>query len=149
PIRVQVVHQRHHARDVRRGHRRAADGSVVGGNAILPHGRRHEGRHRAEDVDAGGADVHSRGAVVGEAGQGVVMVGGGDRNDIVQVVAGRVGRSKIIVGTVVARGGDENVAVVAGKGDGVVQSLVESAAAPAVVGDGCAHLDRVLDGADR
>src|SRR5207249_4602230 len=84
------------------GHRRAADGAVVGRDAVLLHRRRQVGRHRTQDVDAGGGQVHAAGAVVGEVGQRVIMVGGGHGDDVVQVVAGRVGGREIVVVAVVA-----------------------------------------------
>src|SRR5262249_36818505 len=86
-----------HAGDVRGGHRGAADRAVHRGKAVLLHRRRQGRGQRVQDVHAWGAEVHRGGAVIGEVGQLVVAVGGGDGDDVLQVVAGRVGGGEVVV----------------------------------------------------
>src|SRR5262249_18820889 len=68
-----------HAGDVGGGHRGAAEVDVLAGLV------------GAGDGHPGGGDVHGAGAVVGEAGQLVLAVGGGHRDDVGHAVAGGVG----------------------------------------------------------
>src|SRR5262245_62896088 len=128
---MQSADQGHDARDVGGGHRGAAEGGV----GVV--------RRRAEDVHAGGAEIDARAAVVGERGKAVVVVGGGHRDEVGQVVAGGVEGGGVVVRAVVAGGADEDVPGVPGRVDGVVERLIEAAATPAVVGDGRPFGDRV------
>src|SRR5439155_24055810 len=115
-------------------HRRAAVGRVAAG-------------HGADDADARGAQVDAAPAVVGPRGLGVGRIGGGDRDDVGQVVARRVTaeRGAVVVVPVVAGGGDDQVAVVAGVDAGAVD-VGGIAAAPTVVRHQGTVVDGVADG---
>ena len=121
-------------------------------------GRRHGGaaqaavavvRHGAVDADPGRAEVDRGGAPLGEIGEVVVVVRRGHRDDVVEIVGGRIGGAGVVVVGAVPGRRDEEGAGVPGGRDGVVEGLVVAPAAPAVVGDLRAHGGRILDGADR
>ena len=92
------------------------------------------------------------GPVVGKTGQRTVVADGRHRDEVRQIVAGRIVRRLFVVLGIVARRRDEQLPVdVARLLDGIVQPLAVAASAPAVVRD----LDlqggvggRVLDGAN-
>src|SRR5207249_1036736 len=96
-----------------RAQRRALKISVdaVGG---VPAGKDREPRR---------AQVHGRGTVIAKKGQIIVARSGGDGNDVVQVVTGRVNRIDAVVLRGVAGGGHEDDAGLAQATDGVVQCL--------------------------
>src|SRR5437660_12752484 len=99
--------QRQRAGDHRRGHRRPTGGDIA---AVHP---------GAEDVLARGGEIDRPGAVIRVGGQGVAAVGGGDGDDVVLVVAGGITGAGVEVvalevAAAVARGGDEDVSVLAG-----------------------------------
>src|SRR5207249_10871392 len=132
PVGMLAHHQGDDAGDVWRRHRRAA---VVTVGAV---GRGKAVRRRAEDIDAWGGDVDGGGAVVGESRQLVVPVSGRHRDDVVEVVAGRIAGGGVVVDAIakviaVAGRGHENVAVGPGVADRVIQGGAVAAAAPTVV----------------
>src|SRR5439155_3650584 len=89
------------------------------------------GHAGGKDRRAGRAEVHVGGAIIGESGQIVGARGGGHREDVVQLVAGGIERSDVVVGAGVAGGGDEDDIGLAQAGDGVVEALGgEGGAAP-------------------
>src|SRR5205807_1023205 len=51
----------------------------------------------AEDADAGRRQVHAGAAVVGERRQVVIRVGGGDRDDVRQVITGGIEGVLVVV----------------------------------------------------
>src|SRR5262249_37910924 len=65
-----------------------------------------------QDVVARGGQVHLGGAVVGEPGQLVGVVGGRHRDHVGRIVVGRVERGRVVVGGGVPGGGDEQHVVV-------------------------------------
>ena len=104
-----------------RGARHAAVGAV-GTGGVDPH--------------AGSAEVDGRGTVVGEAGEHVIPVGGGDGDHVGQIEAGGIAGAHVAVGGAVARCGDERDAHIAVRSDGVLEHRrCSGAAAPTVVGD--------------
>ncbi len=132
-----------HAGHVRRGHARSAVGAVLaaGERAVDAHPRRPQ--------------VDRRRAVVGEGGQAVAFIGGGDRQDVRQIVARRVVGHVVVIDRFVARGRDEQHALVAARPDGVVERLAVRPASPTVVGHADvdpilgSHHRRVIEGLDR
>ena len=106
---------------MRSGHRRAVEIRVA---------TRAVGR---EDVDAGRADIDGCRAVVRERGSAIVVVGGRDVDDVVEVVRAGVRRRRVAVQAAVACRSDEDVTVGLARVDRVIECLRESAAAPRVV----------------
>ena len=110
------------AGDVRRGHAAAAIRSVT------------PTRQRAVNVRSRGPQIDGAGAVVAKQSKVVVMIGGGDGQDVGQVEAGRIVWLHVVVDVVVAgRRHEEDSGLAAGL-DGVVECLAEASAAPTVVG---------------
>jgi hypothetical protein len=66
----------------------------------------------------------------------VVAVAGGNRHDVIDVEAGRVKRSEIVVGAVVARGCDEDVPRGGGVRERGQEGFRKTIATPTVVRDG-------------
>ena len=123
-----------------RGHRGALKISVIAVGAV-PAGK---------DRIPGRAQVHGGCAVVGKDGQIIVARSGGDGNDVVQVVTGRVNRIDAVVLRRVAGGGNEDDAGLAQVVDGVMKRLRGKArAAPTGVDDFCPFAARVIDALDR
>ena len=122
-----------------RGHRGALKIAVVAVGGV-PAGK---------DRIPGRAQVHGGCAVVGKDGQIIVAGGGGDGNDVVQVVTGRVNRIRAIVLRRVAGGGHEDDAGLAQAIDGVVQRPRGKArAAPTGVDDFRPFAARVIHALD-
>ncbi len=95
--------QRGDAGDMRRGHRRAAHDFVRSGEPARLAGAELEPvRDGAQDVHARRGKVNRRGAVAGERGELVVVIGRRHGHHVGQVVAGRVVRVLVIVRAVVA-----------------------------------------------
>src|SRR5206468_784785 len=105
--------QRASAGDVSGGHGGAAVTLVITVGAV-PAG---------EDIQAGRAQVNGRGTIIRPIGQSVGAGGGGDGDDVIEVVAGRVERVGVVVAGRVAAGGDKNQVRTAGAVDGVVEGL--------------------------
>src|SRR2546430_12731252 len=97
--------------DVGRGHRRPAEHAI--GIA----------RCRTEDRRARSAEVDRLAAEVRERRQGVGARRGRHRNDVREIVAGRVERRRVVVRAVVPRGGDEEDPALQKRLDGVEQGL--------------------------
>ena len=139
PIGVQLANQGNDTGHVGRSHRGSAE-----------HGVRVAGR-RAEDVDTRCGQVDGRRSKVGKAGKIVVMVGGRNGEDVVQVEACRVEGHTIVVLTnakhiTVAGSGHENVSRVTRIRDGVVHRLRKLfVASPTVVGNRRSCVDRIVD----
>ena len=133
PVLAGGAQERGQAGDVRSCHGGPAQASVpvIGGRVV-------GGGDRAQDGLAGGRDVDRALAEVGEGGPGVVVggagryAGGGHRDQVGEVEAGRVGGDLVVVVGVVPGGGDaEDIGL---GGDGVVQGLRVAAGSPTVVG---------------
>ena len=75
------------------------------------------------------------------------MGGRGDRDDVIEVVVGRIVRIEIVVGSRVAGSGNEQ-GIVGGR-DCVVEGLRKTAASPTVIRDPHAHCSGIFDRADR
>src|SRR5207244_4405980 len=98
-----------------------------------------------------GRQIYARGAVVGEGGQVVAIVGGGDGHDVRQVVARGVERVLIVVladaqEVAVARGRHVDMPRIGGILNRVVKSLGIGIAAVAVIRDLGAVGDGVVQG---
>ena len=128
--------QRHHTRHMRRSHRRTVEVDVIEQSVVWERGQNLRSRR---------AQVHRGEPVVGEAGQLIGPGGGGDGDDVVQVVAGREqGARTIVVDAVVAcRGHEQNVLHRTG-GDGVAQRRATRLIAPAVVRGDQVHAEVAL-----
>jgi hypothetical protein len=126
------------AGDVGRGHGGAAEGDV---------GRR-GGDAEGEDGGAGGGEVDEAGAVGGVAGEFILTIGGGDGDDVVERVGGGVFGEGADFLAVVAGGGDEDDAGIAGAFDGVELGLGEGRGAVAGVDEVGAFGDGVVDAGD-
>jgi hypothetical protein len=66
-------------------------------------------RGGAVGADAGGAEIDRGEAVVGETGECIGVVGGGDGDDVIKGVTGGVVGAEVSVGAVIAGGGDEEL----------------------------------------
>src|SRR5262245_34467455 len=104
--------QRNDAGDVRRRHRRAAEQTVLSAGL------------RAENVHTGRGQLHAAGAEVGKGGELIVVVRGGDGDDVVGVEAGRVKRLDVVVARAVAGAGDKDVAVIGGVADRLLKERI-------------------------
>src|SRR5262249_28393445 len=112
PVRVQPADQGDHSGYLRGGHRRPAVRPVL---AV---------RQRAQNVHAGGGQIHGRRPVVREEGELVVRVCRGDRDDVVRVKSGREVAGQVVVARIVAGCGDEDVADVRGVSNGLLVQRV-------------------------
>ena len=116
---------------------------------VVEEDRRVECRHRAEHVRAGSAEVDAVVPVVGEAREGVVVIGGGYADDVGQRVRAGVARGAVDVRALVPRRGHEqDVGGVLVGDPGQVGRGVRAAAGVARVDDPSAHLVGVADGID-
>src|SRR5260221_10445213 len=105
------------AGDHRRGHGGPAGGQVA---AVHP---------GALNVLARRGEIDRPGPVIRVAGEAVAAVGGGDGDDIVAVVAGRVTGAGVeivalMVAAAIARGRDDDVSMLAGVADRIGERLV-------------------------
>ncbi|NDC62444.1 MAG: DUF4159 domain-containing protein [Planctomycetia bacterium] len=99
----------HHTRHLRRGHRGAR------------HVTERTPGQRGEDGRARRGEIDRRGAEVGESGEVPRRIGGGDGDDVRQVVPAGIPGDEVVVRASVARGRDERDAGVALRADGVLQ----------------------------
>ena len=102
-------------------------------------------RHRAVDVRPGCAQVDRSGSVVGKVRHGIVVVGRGDRDNVVQVVACRIARRGVVVAAVVPRCCHKQAPGAAGGSNRIVHGRVVPSPAPTVVGDAGAHHGGIFD----
>src|SRR5207244_5670924 len=84
------------------------------------------------DAHAGRAQIHAGLAKAGEIRQSIVLICCRDRDDVVEVVTGRVSGINVVIAGAVSGRGDENNSLAAGRGDRVHQGLAVTAASPTV-----------------
>ncbi len=103
--------------------------------------------HGTVNIHAGRGHVNRSRAVIGKTGQGVVLVGGGDGNNVIQIVIGWVEmRSAVIIVSAVTGRDDDQDAQRPGSSDRVIKSLAISCSAQAHVDDVRAVLRGVCNG---
>ena len=105
-------------------------------------------RQRAVDVRSRGGDLDGRPAEIAEIREAIRPGGGGDGHHVVGVVAGRVNRARIDVGSIVPGRGDEDHPLGPGGGNGRAHRRVGPAAGVTVVHDLGAVGDRKVQRLD-
>ncbi len=143
--RILRPQQRSSARDMGRRDGGSGQPAVSGRHAGRGHRSGRRGRQSAQDALARLGEVHRLDAVVRRQSQLIPIVRRQDRDDVVQIVAGRVDRGVVAVERIVAGRGDEEDSLLAGGLDGVVQTLAVLGTAPGGVDDLGALGGGVLD----